>query len=278
MVWFDGVDEIRLLVAPDSGASGSEMGPLLSLRHPKSGSRTCYHLNGGTLHELQWFKRSYGSWFLGDYVCEDGRLYTATPIDPVFVLLPVFEEARMKKGDNPGKLRLLDEILSVDGYPGYQNLMSIAESSMRVVCEIKEIGSSKFFRLDDAKVLTWLHYKVLQLKDTLRTLDKNYAVQNDKDTLIDAVSILAEYLKEEPWLELLCNHLKLDLQEAILKAPGSGKFQSAEEGSLDYPCATQAKSAGEKRTRSGKQAKKEKVETNSQNIKDMFCRASRKKS
>lgn len=26
----------------------------------------------------------------------DGRLYTATPVDPVFILLPVFEEARMK--------------------------------------------------------------------------------------------------------------------------------------------------------------------------------------
>lgn len=26
----------------------------------------------------------------------DGSLYTATPIDPVFIMLPIFEEARMK--------------------------------------------------------------------------------------------------------------------------------------------------------------------------------------
>jgi hypothetical protein len=26
----------------------------------------------------------------------DGRLYTATPVDPVFIVLPIFEEARMK--------------------------------------------------------------------------------------------------------------------------------------------------------------------------------------
>jgi hypothetical protein len=26
----------------------------------------------------------------------DGRLYTATPVDPVFIMLPIFEEARMK--------------------------------------------------------------------------------------------------------------------------------------------------------------------------------------
>ncbi|GKU98961.1 hypothetical protein SLEP1_g11890 [Rubroshorea leprosula] len=107
----------------DPGATRDSSGCLLSLRH----------LN----QELHWFKKSYGSWFLGDYVCEDGRLYTATPVDPVFILLPIFEEAIMKKGDDPGKFRALDEILFVSDYTGYQHLMSLAEKCMHVVCEIK---------------------------------------------------------------------------------------------------------------------------------------------
>ncbi|KAE9460316.1 hypothetical protein C3L33_07789, partial [Rhododendron williamsianum] len=157
-----------------------------------------------------------------------GRLYTATPVDPVFILLPIFEEARMKKGDDPGKFRQLDEMIFVNGYPGYRYLLSIAETSMQVVCDVKvfvdivlgkasvkpEIGSIKFFRLNDSKVLAWLNYKVDQLKRTLLTLDKNYAARDEKDTLTDAVSVLGEYLKEEPWLELLCSNLKLDLQAA----------------------------------------------------------------
>lgn len=46
-------------------------------------------------------------WFFLSRVCSyvsivillfhtDGRLYVATPVDPVFVLLPIFYEARMK--------------------------------------------------------------------------------------------------------------------------------------------------------------------------------------
>ncbi|XVE57306.1 hypothetical protein DITRI_Ditri04bG0080800 [Diplodiscus trichospermus] len=59
--WWVGVEDSRLLIAPDPGANGDGSARLLSLRHPKS----------------------------------DGSLYTATPIDPVFIMLPMFEEARM---------------------------------------------------------------------------------------------------------------------------------------------------------------------------------------
>lgn len=43
----------------------------------------------------------------------------------------------MQKGDDPGKFRQLDEIMFINGYPGYQHLMSITENCMQVVCEIK---------------------------------------------------------------------------------------------------------------------------------------------
>lgn len=33
---------------------------------------------------------------LANCFCSDGRLYSATPVDPVFILLPIFEQARMK--------------------------------------------------------------------------------------------------------------------------------------------------------------------------------------
>lgn len=43
----------------------------------------------------------------------------------------------LQKRDDPGKFRQLDEILFINGYPGYQHLLSIAEKSMQVVCEVK---------------------------------------------------------------------------------------------------------------------------------------------
>ncbi|KAG5034311.1 hypothetical protein AAZX31_04G074800 [Glycine max] len=276
MSWCDGVLEPRVLVAPDPGTDRNGLGQMILLRHPKSGNATQYLFVNGILLELQWFKNLYGSWFLGDYITEDGRLYLSTPIDPVFIMLPIFKEARMKKGDDLGRFRQLDEILFVDGYPGYMQLMSIVENCMQVVSEIIEVGSSKFFRLDDSKVLRWLCYKVCQLKQTLPKLDKNYAVQSEKDTLIDAVSILGEYLKEEPWLQLLCNHLKLNILEV------TGKAQANAEGNNNSRLCNelQEQSNDKKGTtaKKGRQAKKVKLETESHNIKDMFSRASRKKS
>ncbi|XP_058222522.1 uncharacterized protein LOC131332356 isoform X4 [Rhododendron vialii] len=231
MSWWEGVDETRLLVAPEPSATGKCGGQLLSLRHPKSGNSTCFLLINGGLQEIHWFKQSYGSWFVGDYVCEDGRLYTATPVDPVFILLPIFEEARMKKGDDPGKFRQLDEMIFVNGYPGYQYLLSIAETSMQVVCDVK---------------------------------------------VTDAVSVLGEYLKEEPWLELLCSNLKLDLQAA--KTADIEVLPIAmENGPASFEPGQEKNGSDKKTTRNARQIKKAKVETDSRNIRDMFTRASRRK-
>lgn len=251
-------------------------GCLLSLRHPKTGNPTCYAFINGSLHELHWFKQSYGSWFVGNYVCEDGGLYMATPVDPIFLLLPIFEEARMKKGDDHGKFRLLDEMMFVRGFPGYQKLFPIAEDSMLVVCEVKEIGPSKFFRLNDSKVLAWLCRKVDQLKLTLTELDQNYATLDEKDTLADIISLMGEYLNDVPWLQLLCDHLRLDLQVATRRASTTETLSDFLD---DAPVSSESPKIknenGKKTSSNKKQSKKMKVETGSLNIKDMFCRASR---
>ncbi|CAI0395244.1 unnamed protein product [Linum tenue] len=273
MAWWKGIDETRLLVAPDPAGNETGSGCLLSLRHPKSGNKACYRLASGGLQELHLFKQSYRSWFLGDYVCEDGGIYFATSVDPVFILLPIFEEARMKKGDDLGKFRPLDEIIFIDGYPGYHQLMSIAENCMGVVCEIKAIGSSKFFRLDDSKVLAWLHCKVSQLKQTFPSLDEKYASMDEQTTLSESVKIVGEYVKDEPWLKLLCKRLKIDLMESTKTGPDfESSLASKESKLLQQRCDSFQEGSGNKAKRGGKQAKKPKLETQSRNIKDMFSK------
>lgn len=276
MAWWEGVKETRVLIAPESQDSNGEF---LSLRHPKSGNKTCYLLSNGSLQEIHWFKQPFGSWFLGDYVCEDGSLYTATPIDPVFILLPVFEEARMKKGSDPGKFRQLDEIIFVDGYPGYQKLFLIAEKSMDLVCDCKEIGLTKFFRLNDSKVLAWLNCKVNLLEKTLPNLDKNYATRVHSERLADSVSLLGEYLKDEPWLNLLCSYMKIDTQELAIAEGSRNSSIVIENDPVSFNPVPKELSGSDKKTiRNGRQIKKAKVEaTDSRNIKEMFSRVSRRK-
>ncbi|CAM8923805.1 unnamed protein product [Rhodiola kirilowii] len=272
--WFDGVnDEMRITIAP---RTGNGRGRFITLRHPKSGNNTCYILTDETLQELHWFKQSYGSWFLGDYVREDGGMYFLTPVDLIFVLLPVLEEARMKKGDgHSGNFRLLEEIMFLQGYPDYLLLHPLAERLVSVVCEIKEIGDSRFYRLDDARVLAWLAYKANQLKATLPKLDENYAGRDERDTLVDTVLIMGEYLQES-WLKLLCDHLKLSFEELTIKQPVS-VGPSARNGEAPPLNQFQAKTLSDKKNlKQGKQGKKVKVETNSQNIGDMFRRVTRR--
>ncbi|KAL8537994.1 hypothetical protein ACS0TY_000082 [Phlomoides rotata] len=91
MAWWEGVTETRVLVAQGPSTSGKSAGynfitsapqnweylintafcPLHQfwvgvIGHPK---RNTVYTDGG-LQELHWFKQSYGSSFLGDYVCE----------------------------------------------------------------------------------------------------------------------------------------------------------------------------------------------------------------
>lgn len=44
---------------------------------------------------------------------------------------------QMQKASDQGVYRQLDEILYVDGYPGYQHLFSVAKDTMNMVCEVK---------------------------------------------------------------------------------------------------------------------------------------------
>ncbi|XP_047323494.1 ribonuclease H2 subunit B [Impatiens glandulifera] len=277
MTWWEGFNETRLLVGPDPGGAENRIGQFLPLLHPKSGNKTCYLFVNGELQELSWFKQAYGSWFLGNYVCEDGGLYTATPVDPVFVLLPIFDNARMKREDDPGKFRQLDEILFINGYPAYQQLSSIAEKSIEVVCDVKEIGCSKFFRLNDSKVLSWMVCKVNQLKQAVLALDKNYAAQDDKKTLADAISILGEYLKDEPWLKMLQSHLKLDLQEMYKATPDVETHQSTTaDGPALFSPSLEKSGIEKKAIKNTRQNKRIRDEGKSQNIRSMFTRAAKK--
>uniref|UniRef100_M8C5S3 Ribonuclease H2 subunit B n=1 Tax=Aegilops tauschii TaxID=37682 RepID=M8C5S3_AEGTA len=238
---------------------------------------TQYLFTDGQLHEFNWFKERYGSWFLGDYVCEDGSVYYCTLVDPIFILLPLFEAARMSNGKDLGKFRQLDEILYIEGYPGYQHLMSIAGKHMELVCEVKEVANMKFFRLDDSKVLTWLCCKVHSIKEAISKLGKNYAAQGERELLKEAVQIIRENLKDEPWLTVLCKKLQLDINEINDMAKTNNTSFCADSSPVPAPARPSEGSVGNGSAKSskGRPAKKLKPEVGSKNIKDMFRRVTR---
>lgn len=227
-----------------SDLSQDTQGCLLHLKNPKTGAKSCYMMMNDKLQELHWFKQQFSSWFLGNHVLEDGSLYMCTPVDPIFILLPILDEARMKRADDPGKFRSLEEILFVEGYPGYLNLQPLLEHLLDVVCQVRDIGASKFYRLDDSKALAWLCCKV---KLTLKGLDSlgGYESMIEETKKAHAVGLLAEYLKEDPWLDTLCHHLGVDLQ-------ASRKAQAMETSEMLSLCVSQSSVKKEEKVVNGK--------------------------
>ena len=55
-----------------------------------------YLLIEGHLQEGNWYKERFRSWFVGDAVLEDGSMYLCTPVDPLFLALPLLESSRMQ--------------------------------------------------------------------------------------------------------------------------------------------------------------------------------------
>ena len=55
-----------------------------------------YLLIDGHLQEANWYKERFRSWFVGDAVLEDGSMYLCTPVDPLFLALPLLESSRMQ--------------------------------------------------------------------------------------------------------------------------------------------------------------------------------------
>ncbi|KAK3144480.1 hypothetical protein QOZ80_4AG0313610 [Eleusine coracana subsp. coracana] len=274
--WCDNLEAPpRVLIGPGP-CDANGRGNVLSLRHPRSGDEAGYLFIDGQLHEINWFKDCYGSWFLGNYVCEDGGLYYCTLVDPIFIFLPTFEAARMSNGKDPGKFRQLDEILYVEGYPAYQQLLRVAEQHMELVCEVKEVANMKFFRLDDSKVLCWLCCKVQNLKEVFPKLGKNYAAQGEKELLKEAVQMIREYLKDEPWLTLLCKKLLLDVNEIINATTKASEASFSAENSPAPARPFEGQVAnGSAKSSKGRPGKKLKTEVGSKNIKDMFRRVTR---
>jgi hypothetical protein len=50
----------------------------------------------GHLQEVNWYKERYRSWFIDDSVQGDGSLYLCTPVDPLFLALPLLEASRQQ--------------------------------------------------------------------------------------------------------------------------------------------------------------------------------------
>ena len=186
----------KVLLLPVSPACANRPGKasILTLSHPRTGRSAQYLLlpvapptttkapeDDGTPPRMQLCELQAGtetidngapvrqpaSWFTGHRVCSDGALYLATPVDPLFVLLPVLDAARAKACP---LAQLLD---SAPRFPDLKALLRALpadpRASLAQLCAVNDRYGTDLllYRLDERRALRWLIAKAAQFKAAL---------------------------------------------------------------------------------------------------------------
>lgn len=82
----------------------------------------------------------------------DGGLYLSTPIDVLYVLLPVLERSRKKHPSDTssaGVFCSMEQLLYDEQHPELARLAPLAEKHLTCVCDVKEVCDEKYYRLND---------------------------------------------------------------------------------------------------------------------------------
>ncbi|KAK2075807.1 hypothetical protein QBZ16_001548 [Prototheca wickerhamii] len=159
---------------------------------------------GDALCEITIHRPNYGSWFLGQSVVQDGATCVATPVDPLFILLPALEKAAGRG--------YCDSEAIVEGLgPLALAVPALRRAKFDAVCETKTAGDLSFYLLNKTKAMLWLEGKVAATKEGLKQQRAwaNAGPDGDDSLTAYAVGLLGEYLSES-WLAALRERLGVE--------------------------------------------------------------------
>ncbi|KAI2610601.1 hypothetical protein GGR54DRAFT_617592 [Hypoxylon sp. NC1633] len=110
---------------------------------------------------------------LGTYVTKGADLYVATPVDPVFLLLPAFADPSASTKDGKRMFVSVDDHLDSihDSSPHlseilrWGNVRKLLESRMAAICDTVEAGDETMFRFSEDKLLTEILSKARKMSE-----------------------------------------------------------------------------------------------------------------
>jgi len=216
--------DIKVILAPVSSIENiteKQNVKFLQLRHPRTGQGSCFMFNSSnnSLNEVMTFDEQHRSWFIGSRVVADGKMYFATPINPVFLLLPYIIKAE--------KLVPLDQMVEDDQFKETEEILlaTCQESRLQLVADSKGSKDLNVWKYNQEKTLTWLEGKVKSLS---ALFEKNYvdtsggaassiyksSAADEYEYLRYALGVVQEYLNDNlrEELEKRLNIPKLDVK------------------------------------------------------------------
>jgi len=231
---------------------------LLSLPHPKKGVQTKYFTTSNNkLLEIQRMLDEPCCWFIDNAVEKDGTLYMATPMDPLFLALPLLANSRKKTSDHDGFFCLIEQAFVEDTCPDLAGLVDMIDTAQfDLVCDKRVIrDDKKVYRLNDEKTLNWLRAKVKQMTNIL---------QNDKSVVATNSSTISTFVpvgmkdqgpSQDEILRTALGFISEYINEDLLKALSSSFGMADFEAPLSTPAPVLSNSTPTSKSKSSERSK-----------------------
>ncbi|KIJ49640.1 hypothetical protein M422DRAFT_777566 [Sphaerobolus stellatus SS14] len=238
-------------LATSLNTSGDTAAPkqeeLLRLPHPRTGYPSLFIAKSNSQNEDALFEvqtvapHSKRSWFLpsGDTIA-DGKLQLLTPIDPLFLLIPIFLALIPADGtienfrplddiieDAASRLHVEHPSIKIENVTRLTNLSSVRKAATRL-CESKDITDElTVYRFSRLKLVETLSKKALFLSQS-KALEVSQSLQRKlaKDQLLD---LGQEKLRQSGKIQMACEFVAQYTPPSLVKE----LFDSYDFGALD---------------------------------------------
>jgi len=156
--------ETRVMIIPENSLEDASTNnvKVVKLRHPNSDQGSSFLINptNHQMFEMLSVEEDHRSWFIGSKVVSDGRVFLATPVNPVFLALPYLIKAP--------KLVPLDQMLEDSEYPEVEEILLAAVGErLEVVADRKGDKDLNVWKYNEEKTLDWLVAKVKRVGSML---------------------------------------------------------------------------------------------------------------
>ena len=204
-------------------------------------------------------------------VLSDGSVYISTPVDILFIILPLLEKSQRR-----GFVPLSDLFDDANAGPQLRLLLEPSKDHLGAVCDVKEAGDESYYRLNDDRVVAWIMIKIRVAEEAL---DEGGVLGglDDKGRQAYCLGFLGDYIGEK-WTKLVASRLQVDLDTNVgAERPPPSAAELDPEADLKKQRTVEApkadpKAAAKKKAEETKAAKAAKAAVGTQSIKSFFAK------
>merc|ERR1719167_48190 len=231
------------MVAPTSCLK-QDQAQVVRLRHPRTREPASFLHNpdSGGVCELLAFGEEHRSWLIGEKLVADGRIFLATPVQPLLLVLPYLYQAE--------RLVPLDQLIEEADLPATDVVLTNTKG-LEGLAERKGDADLNVWKFDKEKALAWLEERVARVAKVLQrqaidltqgAVSSNFRLAGPEQTYDDyrlcALGLVSEYLLPDLATAL---QERLGIEE---KKASIGQFKRQSVGGQDGPKPKKAKHEG----------------------------------